>query len=534
MEDFMIDVLKDLIKKKEIQKYLGIKSEEELLNKIKYYSDKQITDLIFKLIDIEVAIEDTNLINDRVVKPSGHIQLTKDCLYIFNLLESKVNVYDFNDLKKITSYSHIKDPRHIYFSSDNKYFVITGDYTGKIAIYNNEKLEHMKSYSIFKGDNNYLSNSLFTPDNKFIVTADHNGNIYLIDIIKEQVNLLYHFDYVMCFIYKIEYIPDTKEFFFISYRKIDEYSRCDFIFRWKYPFDENNPQESVSILTHLNMQVSYNSKFKHIIFQDIGYKIKGDLIILDDTLQNIINTLRLTENTSIILMYHWSNDGEFLIVSYENNVKIYDYPNLKIIVDLKIANVNDAYFSHDDKYVLINSKNGSYIKEFMELNKNSLVDSKLEKEAIISEESTEENIIELIGNKIEQIHKANPNTEIPDELRIFESLQRFVFLIEEGGIYELFLCSSPYEIKEFEKSLSLIGAKETLKVIQRAIRLYEEERGVLLKQDMRFLIELNKNLVKLEHWDKINDEYYMTNESLDELCYKYYQDNVYKIKNFIN
>lgn len=76
--------------------------------------------------------------------------------------------------------------------------------------------------------------------------------------------------------------------------------------------------------------------------------------------------------------------------------------------------------------------------------------------------------------------------------------------------------------------MELLGATETAKFIDKAVKLYEKGMGRSISIDGDSAATAGIKFAYTAEWEKLNQEYDALNESLDDLRLKYLHDNMAK------
>ena len=145
----------------------------------------------------------------------------------FATLSNSVVLWDAANGEKVATFVQIRNPYYFSFSVDGKLLAVKNT-SGKIALFDMDKMCHLYSLQPTKTEGCEL---IFTPDDKYIISADWNGRIYIIDSLQKSVNILK---------------KDTFKYRSLEYRdnqfilhgiKTIKNRYHSFIEFWRYPFD---------------------------------------------------------------------------------------------------------------------------------------------------------------------------------------------------------------------------------------------------------------------------------------------------------
>ena len=203
------------------------------------------------------------------------------------------------------------------------------------------------------------------------MTGDNNGNIYLIDWVSNEVQVIEHFEHCIEF---VQYDMADTFMFYISFTGI---------MQWKYPFRENHPKfTSIGMIEKacgsIHIEFAFN-QFCYIwrkkLYAVNIKKIKDSqtincLGILNSELTEIINFGICIKNKNLnSYRIFWSNDCEYLaLLNYfenkENNVHVVKFNGLKVIESFYIDKPACAWFIDSNNIMVSSYYKGVYILFF--------------------------------------------------------------------------------------------------------------------------------------------------------------------------
>ncbi len=212
------------------------------------------------------------------------------------------------------------------------------------------------------------SEIFFSPDDKYIVTGDSSGNIYLIDWSCKEVHIIKHFDTSI----------DAIQFDMVN--TFTFYITDTGILQWKYPFEENSPRFiSMKMIKNTYNNTSLEFSFHRFCFINEkkafaaniriteGLQFKKCLGIFNTDITSLMG-VGIYAKDKLLTQFRifWSNDGEYLaLLNYfeekDHNVYIVKFNGLEIIKTYFIANPSYAWFVDRDKVMVSSDFRGVYI-----------------------------------------------------------------------------------------------------------------------------------------------------------------------------
>lgn len=289
-------------------------------------------------------------------KTSYDIKKSSDHNFFANI-DNKVNVWDAQKKKRICSFNDIKHPSSIAFSYNSKYLAAKNT-SGRICLYN---LDEMNNVMTVQPSSIEGTNILFTPDDKFILTTDWDGNIFLVDYTTHKIKLLKKYE--NCMVEMIDYDHLSNRFtFLISQKRKDKYKSDVFddyniLLECPYPFDEYNMKERKIDCT------IWKIKFNNFLNSYIA--INKDKLISYDNNFEITNSRALPE-LSTTMNIDWSSDGSYILVLCGSVVQIIDFKSFEIIktFEIKFARFFEFVEEDNDKRILCGTISEGYYIDF--------------------------------------------------------------------------------------------------------------------------------------------------------------------------
>ena len=293
-------------------------------------------------------------------KLSYNLKISNDGKYIANIDNSKVNLFDVSTGKVTCSFKDLKYPSRISFSHNSK-FLAAKNTAGKISVYDNEANLKIKSITPSRREGCELH---FTPDDAYLISADWDGNIHMIDIKDEKVEVIKR--YQSCMVESLKFDKKSNIFYFlVSQRRSDKFTETaiddyNILLEWKYPFDSNEPVEHRIDCT--TWAVQYNSSMN--CYAALNY----ESLVLYDHEFNVLESIMLGERVARKGL-DWSSKGDYILVTWGKTVRIYECPSLKKIKSFELDSPLCFEFAHqeDDKRIFLGTYSSSYYLDFDEL-----------------------------------------------------------------------------------------------------------------------------------------------------------------------
>jgi 6-phosphogluconolactonase (cycloisomerase 2 family) len=277
----------------------------------------------------------------------------------FATIGGSVVLWDAGSGKKIISFSQIKNPDYLSFSHAGRMLAVKNT-SGKIALFDLESMCHLFSLQPTKSEGCGLC---FTPDDRYVVSADWEGTVYAVDVAQKSAvilkkgPLMYH---------SLEFKGDRM--IFHGTRYVRNRSHSFFEFR-VYPFDEA-----------LTTAIESKTEFDTVTFTaDCGKCAAADnykkaVLIMDQTLThtfNVITTHSGKRKKARIEYAAWSPDRKrlALIGQYSDHhaIQVIDMETLIVIASYELPYACYAEFTDDGTQLLIGTWQKGYCIDVDEL-----------------------------------------------------------------------------------------------------------------------------------------------------------------------
>jgi hypothetical protein len=282
------------------------------------------------------------------LKTSFEIILMEKISKLINIGGSSLNIYDISSNELLAEFKDLKNPSHICISNNNNEIGLINS-AGRIAIYD---LMELKNIRLDKKNKPETCNILFTPDDKYLVFGDWDGNIYIFDKINTTSFIIAQYKNSM--IQSIN--QENNIYYFLVSPKANEKSGKieDFIkvIEWKYPF---------------NLNKSKDKRYK-INSSDI-MKFKSGFLILDDQLKSEILIINYDKNTIITKLHYegvlkyfsLSNNLNYFCFITDDKVNLYNYKDFTLIKVFELKYACFVNFSNNDDYIILGSWNNGLV-----------------------------------------------------------------------------------------------------------------------------------------------------------------------------
>lgn len=490
---------------------------------------------------------DNKKVNEVVIKPQDlkfsykykftsatAIKKSHDNKY-FATAGSSIAIWDAHTGKKITSFGQLKNPSHLNFSNSGK-MLVAKNTSGKVVLFDMDELKHLKSYTPTKSEGCEI---YFTPDDKYLVSADWDGYIYTIDIESGKTKILrsdiavYQTEKVLMFERKV--LKSERMMYHILHfdRVSNKYSfyTYDKGLVWKYPFDENNP-----------IIIKYDKEYRQIAYSRANKCYAavwsfGYLFVVDEQfnkLKDIVIKNIKGKNASVENIA-WSPDGKILAVIADKgqrsdrkneewlfSVQLLKYPELNFLEEYIIPFAQFIEFTQDGKQLLIGGSSKSFCvdltgKEKTEHKPERQIDIEtyieqngLTKELISQVDETE--FIEAMFFVSEKIYgniEHKSESDWVEKLPLIYKLAHLIYWFDnetsEGGLSQYIFNSQCELCAQLKEAFKVLELPEHIKIINKAVKLYNSE-------------ELDMYDIK---WEKLNEQCEELDENPIDTLYKY-------------
>lgn len=389
---------------------------------------------------------------------------------LYTSIRSSVNVFSSTNGKKVITFKEVKNPSELCFSKSGKLFAVKNT-SGKITVYDMKGLLCIKTYLPSKREG---ANLFFTPDEKYIISADWDGNIYLIDIESKISKIIMKIDFR---INHIEEIEEDKIYIFQSEKSY---------VRWKYPFEYNKPQ-AVKIDKERGRRIYcsanqlYLANYKYEKFIDVYNSY-------DNLIKKIYSNGKSADEYIIKRNASWSSDGKYLAIicskelALDDNdlIRVIRYSDLCVVKEYKLQYISYVEFTEDGQELLIGTWKNSYVIDINDVLDIETVDKTADyvKEETDIEELTLYDQFYALLDKINDIAKNN-DVEFGKAVEKLTYKERMLFYVWEfsaqldnGGLSSYILGYSKNYIENLTGYLENLDLKEHVKLVKKALELY--------------------------------------------------------------
>lgn len=267
-------------------------------------------------------------------------------------------LYDAENFSEIWSFKVPQYTSNAAISNNNK-LLATKNVFGRISLWSIESKKLIKNFPMKRVEG---ENILFSPDDRYLVDADFNGNIMVINIADLSFQVIKTYD--DCMINGISFNEKTAEFIFtflekFTIKNMHSERNNKHVVIWKYPFKENNPLQYL-----LPEEVGRFSPIKKISNSDNYYSYnEKELIILD-------NRFEIKSRAPLKVDYAFkpvlcSKEGKY-IASVKHGINLYCLKSLDFIANYFVKGALGAAFIDGDKKMIVAGRNGSYVLEIEE------------------------------------------------------------------------------------------------------------------------------------------------------------------------
>ena len=301
-----------------------------------------------------------------------YVQFSPKGNYIVGVSNNRITVIDIKNYNELYVYKDLKEPGKIAFAFNNDKLFASQSAIKKLGVFNLNNELTAKIYKLTKSDDYQNYNICFTPENKKIICGIYNiknNTISTLDLETSKIENLMVFE--NSFVNKIQYCHIDNSYLFSIFEREghivngEAYSST-YILKWKYPFDLNTPEEIRIELTLTWSDICYNSTTKQFALYDWDNKV---LIITDSTIsKEVVRHSLIDKSTGYFYNLNWSYDGQYVVMTFLNTVKIIRVKNSECVREFKVSSGLYSEFSPDDNLLLIGTGKTSYLidtREFL-------------------------------------------------------------------------------------------------------------------------------------------------------------------------
>ena len=286
-------------------------------------------------------------------KNSYYLKMSKDKNLIAHVNSSQINIFDGQTYESIIQFKDVPNAE-VFFSYDGK-LLLAKNNSRKIAVYDMQKMALLKTLMPKRGSQNGDGQACFSSDNTKVINLGYDypsGYISIFDIenghetrLRESLGEVYS---------HIRYVASKNMYFIDGFQRPGKNTKDDtpnkYFYLW---FDLNKDTFEQTFVDTNWVYFIYAEELEKVI----SYSQIGNL------------TLKIyPENTEIPILSEktgmfsavLSADNKTMAVYYQNDLKLYSFPEMKLMHSLDV-NWGRVEFSSDDKEILISSNNKSFI-----------------------------------------------------------------------------------------------------------------------------------------------------------------------------
>lgn len=420
---------------------------------------------------------------------SYEIKKSPDGRY-FTTIGGSPFVWDAQTGKKTVSFGQIKNPDSMCFSHSGKLLAVKNT-SGKIALFDMDKLEHIESFQPAKSEGCGL---MFTPDDRFIISADWDGKIYTLElcsgkteIMKDEENLMHEhlfFDrYSDSFVFH-----STEKGYHKGFRTV-----------WKYPFEFNKP---VTKSFDFYREFAYNGPNGGIAAVELRRK---KVKVLERDFEHVIKEFDFEYHgkKKDIGKVVWSPDGKLIALTANTGeiqgediiyaVRVLEYDTLNVIAEYKLPYACFIEFTEDGQQFLVGSWKNGYCIKYEDIQKTEIetgmdlnaLSRRIEADGLnadmMGEASEEELMRALYGVSDSAVWEA-VNEGWCTEAQALDKVQpiyKYTYLIikfvqetENGGLSQYIINSACELCEPLIKVFNELGLPRHAEIIEQALTLY--------------------------------------------------------------
>lgn len=411
----------------------------------------------------------------------------------FATIGNSLTIWNAYNGKKVYTFSQIKNPSEINFSYDGK-LVAVKNTSGKIGLYDQTEMKFLWSIQPTKSEGCEV---FFTPDNRYIISADWDGYIYIVDITQKSVSILKK---DTLFYLSLEYRNNQFIFHGMKTVKNRNHSLIEF---WRYPF--NGSQTAIIESKTEYDIVTFAGDCRKYIAID-GYK--RAILVIDESLPHTHKTLYMYNEKGKkldIIFAAWSYDGKRFVmigqgrVEKPNIVKVMDYESLDVIAQYDIPYACYAEITDDGTQLLIGTMEKGYCISLNEMLENEeaptltmdeirkyIIEEGLSEEFLrdVSENELLEALFSISDDMVSNTAKRMDCDE-SEALKSVPDLNRLTYLVywfanetSEGGLSQYIFNSECLLCEPLKYAFSTLGLPFHVAIIDEAVELYRTERNI--------------------------------------------------------
>lgn len=272
-----------------------------------------------------------------------------------NISPYQVSVWDIGSRSKIARLRNIKHASGVTLSGDGQRLAVK-NVLGTLGVYDLTSL-HLRGN--VQPTSKEGADPVFSPDDQFIVDADWDGVIRLINAATLDVTDLRR--YADCMVTDIDHMPGADRFTFLVMPKrvgTPVFSSA-VLLEWRYPFDHHAPVEHETGFQWIyTARMSPNGESVAVLCgEPEGYVVQ----LLDGTFEHVTARSGVEQfGGGWTHALAWSRDGRHLAVVRHNKVELLDVPSLAVIHEIELAHGCCVDFTSDGAAMTLGSGQSGY------------------------------------------------------------------------------------------------------------------------------------------------------------------------------
>jgi WD40 repeat protein len=269
---------------------------------------------------------------------------------------SLVSVWDVHNRSKIARLRDIKSPLSAALSHEGQRLAVK-TVSGAIGIYDLASLQLMGTVLPTPTEG---AAPAFSPDDRYIVDADWDGVISVIDTSTRDVTVLRR--YANCMVTHIDHVSGSDRFLFLIQPKrigVPAFSG-EVLLEWRYPFDQHAPVEHVTSFRWLK---TARLSPLHGMVAVLSEEPDGEGVVLLE--QNMTDITARSETTrrsgsSYTRALAWSRDEQYLAVLRRHHVAVLEVATLTVVHEIAFEYACCVDFTADGTALLLGSWQSGY------------------------------------------------------------------------------------------------------------------------------------------------------------------------------
>jgi len=276
---------------------------------------------------------------------------------------SLVSVWDTRSRSKIARLRDVKAPHHVAISPGDDRLTVKS-VTGEIGLYDLTTLSFVGAVQPVETEG---AGPAFTPDGRYIVDADWDGAIRLIDATTLDTTVLKRYE--NCMVRHIDHVSGSNRFLFLITPKkvgVPAFSG-EVLVDWRYPFDQHAPIEHVTSFWMLKAARISPIRGRVTI---LSSEPEGEAVVLLDQNMTDIAARSETKRRSGSSYTHaiaWSSDEQCLAVLRPHKMELLEGSSLGVVLEIEFEYACCVDFTPDGTALLIGSWQSGYYIPLSEL-----------------------------------------------------------------------------------------------------------------------------------------------------------------------